>query len=73
MFVCVYMIGQIVGSTIYTVVAQLIVGVTVYFGLLLLLRDPFVLSGARMALGQLRTSKPVSYTHLVIKMPKNIE
>lgn len=57
MFVCVYMIGQIVGSTIYTVVAQLIVGVTVYFGLLLLLRDPFVLSGARMALGQLRTSK----------------
>lgn len=54
MFVAVYMLGQIMGSTIQTLFTQIVVGVVVYFAILIVLRDPFLRTGIKQMISRLR-------------------
>lgn len=47
MFVCVYALGQTMGSTIQTLFTQVVLGVAIYFLLLLALQDPFLRTGIK--------------------------
>ncbi len=53
MFFLVRWIGRRMGSSFPTLFVQVVLGATVYFVLLLLLRDPFLLSGLRIVLKKL--------------------
>ncbi len=54
MFACVYALGKGMGDTIETLFVQITLGVIVYFVLLVLFRDPFIMQGANMVLSKFK-------------------
>lgn len=48
MFACVFSLGKLLPDTMTALIAQIVIGVTVYFSIVILLRDRFVLKYARL-------------------------